>query len=80
MDYSIDQTDMERLQAVVDGKVPNVLFTELPERLFRLAEAVRRQSLEESRKAIRTKASLEKRLLGYGITEERRQLRKKDRP
>ena len=71
MDYSIDQTDMERLQAFIDGKDPNVLFTELPERLFRLAEAVRRQSLEESRKAIRTKASLEKRLDRFQVSKEK---------
>lgn len=62
MDYRLNQEEIELLQSFIDGKNNSVLSTDLPERLFRLAEAVRRRSLEEARKAVTREETVRKRL------------------
>lgn len=62
LDYKLTQDQINQLQSFINGTQPEVFFTDLPEQLFRLAEAVRHQCMEEARKAVRTKNSLERRM------------------
>lgn len=62
MDYRLNPQEIELLQSFIDGKDNSVLNTELPERLFRFAEAIRRRSIEEARKAVKREETVRKRL------------------
>lgn len=53
MDYTITQEEVKNLQDFLDGKNDSILFSDLPEKLYRFAEAVRRRSLETARASAR---------------------------
>lgn len=62
MDFKLTPDEMNHVQAYLDGTEPNIAFTDLPDKVLRLAEAVKHKMLEDAKKAIRAKVSLEKRI------------------
>ena len=62
MDYRLSMEDMNRLQLFLDNKASDTIYTDLPERLNRLCNAVNKKCVEEARKAIRAKVNLDRKV------------------
>jgi len=74
MDYTINPEEMRRIQAFLDGTAPDVIFTDLPGKCYRLAEAMKSKCLDEARKAVASKKSLERRIEKIQASKERQYL------
>lgn len=62
MSAYIEPHELSRLQAFLNGDDPDVLLTDIPDRCCRLADAVRHKAIEEARKAVSARRTLEAKL------------------